>query len=170
VIGDQAGEIRSLSWMAMLKAERGDDLSEVYRMLNEALHMADTIKLPFGIAQVECTFGGIALKLKQYDDAKTHLRRALDVGINAKVNTVIFFTVAGFAKIMEANGDKIRAFELATFVQNSPRNYVTFMTDELVQSIINHVSGELSQEVLEAARARSQTLTLEAITAELLVK
>jgi predicted ATPase/DNA-binding SARP family transcriptional activator len=103
--------------------------------------------------------GEVCTVLSEYTEAKLHLQEALSITIELEDQTLMLGAAAAFAALLTAEGDRERALELATLVEQHPAE--VSVAQERVRQTAAALASEIPEEAFQLIQRRSRDRTLQ---------
>ena len=140
-IGDRQGEGTALIGLGIAVWLLGDEAT-AENHIQQSLAMADDVGNSMMMIQALSVIGDIHFDKGEVKDAKGFFYKALRIGQSMGSERVAAFPILGLAQIMEREGDKQRALELITLVDQFDHHYIKFVGDR-----INRLSASLKDDL-----------------------
>ncbi|MBI4671191.1 MAG: tetratricopeptide repeat protein [Chloroflexi bacterium] len=141
------------------------EYDEAQHLLEESLDMHRQVGDQLGIAGVLNKLGILATRTRKQSEAKNYFTEALRIALERNSTTTTMEILSEFAALL-ANGDGVRAAELAAFVLNSPT--ADRATKDNVACWLTDLATWLPPDMIMAARAKAHARKLEQVTKEIL--
>jgi tetratricopeptide (TPR) repeat protein len=163
---NRAGEAYAISGfgLSLIFQNRAD---EAERWLKEGLALGESVKNFAAMGQSVAGLGAVYLTKGDLDSAREYFRKTMEFGIAAGYQGAVTYGLAGMASVIAERGDKARALELAFPCLKLPHGLIT-VTEKMAEDLIGRLSGELSPEIVRAAKENSQIATLEVVAQNVL--
>lgn len=145
--GDVAGQGYTLSRLSWTHWLMGDYL-EAKRYGEEGLDKFEEINHPWGVAASWCRIGLADLGLGEIGAATTAFRTGLDLALDEKLQTLVYYALMGLGRVYAARGDVSAAVRLLTHNVEAPQNPYA----GLAQAALDDLADEATEEMREAGR------------------
>ena len=165
VMDDRTSWGQALNHLGRVAQALGE-YQEAERLFHESLVLFKDIGSAWGIAQVLNDLGGMSSALNAYPKSQQYFRETLATAMEAKALPVALDALVGITAVRAKAGAAEPALELAAYILHHPAS--SKETQERAAQLGAEVQAQLTPPQIEAAQARAQAQTLEALVAEIL--
>jgi predicted ATPase len=167
-IGNALGMYDELGVLAEVANALGD-YKQAERYVREAFHVLPEGESDFGRGAWEYrNLGNAACGQGNYADARSYLRRSLELGVSAQQPSRQPLALVGVARVLAKQGDKEKALELLALVMN--HRFSWQMAKDQAAPLIAELEAELPPDTAAVAQERGQARDLDATVQELLAE
>ncbi len=160
-IGDQSGIARAMIWIGITIGIKDQDEAACRPYFEEGLALAEKVGNGAVMVMAYLGLGEVTFHTEKYAESRAYFHKALDYANYGKAVGMMLFSLIGFASVLVAEGNPIRALELAGLVHRYPRTAINFMTDMKLKYLLDEVCPQLSDDVVQAALERGRELDLD---------
>jgi tetratricopeptide (TPR) repeat protein len=159
-LGDVGGTGYTLSRSSMSAYCLGD-YPEAMRLGRAGFEAFSAVNHRWGVISALCRMGFAALGLGEFDEARRHFQRALELGQQSHAQSLVLHALSGVGVLLATEGNTTRAAEILLFSLNHPGMPASYRM--VAQPALDALEAELPPEDFAAAKDAAATAGLEEV-------
>jgi tetratricopeptide (TPR) repeat protein len=141
------------------------NFAEARQLAQDSLALCQELEHRVGEIAPHTVLGEAALGLGNFEAAEEHFHHALQIAGEVWQPSLALHAMVGLAQLHAAVGDKVRAYETATFVLHHPASWQ--WSKDRVASLAAQLETELPADLIEAVQTHNKEKNLEEVIGKL---